>query len=169
MTARQDIITILLDDKMAQLSTDKELAHHLLSKGFPGFENMSASQLRCMVCDAGLELLDGMGVLLHELSLEEPLVVPSTTVADLPLAPVDADPRLALAGEIRRYFQQEASPALVLVMLETLGPLGQTVKAENDFEGLNALDVAHLRRLVPVAFAQRERVRALLQTLEAEQ
>lgn len=169
MTARQDIVDILVEDKLGQLTNDADFARHILASGFPGFINMSASQLRSMVCDAGLESQAGMGLLLHELAQEEPLLTRATrseNVLELPVA--GADPALALAAEIRRYFQNEAQPAMVKVMLETLGPLADTVRAEDGFAQLDALTPAQLRRLIPVSFGLRPRVQALIAALEGQ-
>lgn len=129
---------------------------------------MSASQLRCMVCDAGLDLQNGMGLLLHELAKEEPLIMSSLRPAPKiqTLANSASNPLQALASEIRHYFQNEASPAMVNVMLETLGPLAESMRAENNFKALDTLTATQLRRLIPVSFALREHVRALLLTLE---
>lgn len=169
MTARKRIVDILVEDKLWHLATDQQLARHILTSGFPGFDNMSASQLQCMVCDAGLDLREGMGVLLHDLAEAEPLVVvPTAPPAAMDALPIDgADPLKALAQEIRYFFQNEASsPVLVKVMLETLGPQAASVRAEDDFKGLDNLSASQLRRLVPVSFALRDRVRTLLAQLE---
>lgn len=164
MTARQRIIDILVADKQSQLTSDSDFARHVLTRGFPGFSNMSASQLQCTVCDARLDLREGMGLLLHELAQEELLPTPKSSIADnaMDLPVFSADPRLNLATEIRRYFQHEASPAMVNVMLETLGPLAESMSAEDNFKALNGLSAAQLRRLVPMSLALRDRVRALL-------
>lgn len=169
MTARQDIVDILVEDKLAQLANDADFARHILTSGFAGFINLSASQLRAMVCDAGLESRDGMGLLLHELSQEEPLLTRATrseSILELPVA--GADPVLALAAEIRRYFQNEAQPTMVKVMLETLGPLADSIRAEDGFALLDALTPAQLRRLIPVSFGLRPRVQALIAALEGQ-
>lgn len=170
MTARQDIVNILVEDKLGQLLNEADFARHVLTNGFPGFSQMSASQLRAMVCDAGLEMRDGMGLLLHELSQQEPIFAPGSRPAEVGLAlPIaGADPRLALATEIRRYFQNEATPVMVKVMLETLGPLADTVRAEDDFKALDELTAAQLRRLVPISFALRDSVRTLIAAIEEQ-
>ena len=170
MTARQRIVEILVQDKKNQLASDANFARHVLTSGFPGFANMSASQLRCMVCDAALESNEGMGLLLREMAQEELLsVLPSRPAADiLALSFASADPLQALAAEIRHYFQNEASPAMVKVMLETLGPLAESMRAEDDFKALDTLNAIQLRRLIPVSFALREHVRSLLATLEGQ-
>ena len=166
MTARQRIVDILVQAKLNQLLNDKNLATHILTRGFAGFANLSASQLACMVADAGLDRQEGMGLLLHELAIAEPTAAPAPTAASIP---VDApNPLRQLAGEIRHFFQNEASPALVATMRETLGPLSESVHGGNDYEGLNHLTSLQLRRLVPISFAQRPHIRALLQTLESE-
>ena len=164
MTARQRIVDILVQAKLNQLLNDKNLATHILTRGFAGFANLSVSQLACMVADAGLDRQEGMGLLLHELAIVEPTAAP--TAASIP---IDApNPLRQLAGEIRQFFQHEASPALVGTMRETLGPLSESVHGGNDYEGLNHLTSLQLRRLVPISFAQRPHIRALLQTLESE-
>lgn len=169
-TARQEIVAILVDDKLSQLANDLDFARHVLTRGFPGFSNMSASQLNCMVCDAGLDLREGMGLLLHKLAQSEPLMVRPAILSNDQLfsLPVDGvDPRKALAQEIRYFFQNEASsPVLVQVMLDTLGAQATSVRAEDDFKGLDELTVGQLRRLVPVKLALRERVRDLLSQLD---
>ena len=169
MTARQHIVDILVEDKLGQLTNDADFARHVLSSGFPGFMNMSASQLRCMVCDAGLESLEGMGLLLHELAQEEPLLTPATRSKDgLDLPVAGADPLLALAAEIRRYFQNEAPAPMVKLMTENLGPLGESIRAEDDFKALDTLNATQLRRLTPVTLGVRERVQSLLAALEGQ-
>ena len=166
MTARQRIVDILVQDKLDQLMGDTALATHILTRGFAGFANLSASQLACMVADAGLDRQEGMGLLLHELAIVEPTAAPAPTAASIP---IDApNPLRQLAGEIRQFFQHEASPALVGTMRETLGPLAESVHGGNDYEGLDHLTSLQLRRLVPVSFAQRPHIRALLQILEKQ-
>ena len=77
MTARQRIVDILVQDKLNQLLNDKDLATHILTRGFAGFANLSVSQLACMVADAGLDRQEGMGLLLHELAIVEPTAAPA--------------------------------------------------------------------------------------------
>lgn len=170
MTARQRIVEILVQDKKNQLASDADFARHVLTSGFPGFANMSASQLSCMVRDASLDSQEGVSLLLRELAQDEPLSVspplPASSLLTIPVA--GADPLQALASKIRRYFQKEASPAMVKVMLETLGPLAESMRAEDNFKALDTLNATQLRRLIPVSFALREHVRSLLATLEGQ-
>lgn len=168
LTARQEIVAILVDDKLSQLANDLDFARHVLTRGFPGFSNMSASQLNCMVCDAGLDLHEGMGLLLHKLAHENP-----AKLSTAPLASQfhgqdnNADPLKALAQEIRYFFKNEASsPELVRLMLNTLGPQANSVHGGDDFKGLDTLTAGQLRRLVPVKLAIRERIQMLLSKLE---
>lgn len=170
LSARQKIVGILVDDKLSQLVNDIDFARHVLTSGFAGFSNMSASQLNCLVCDAGLDLREGMELLLHELTQSESLVARSAVLSNgqrLSLPVDNVDLRTALANEIRYFFQNEASPTLVQVMLETLGTQATSVRAEDNFNGLHELTADQLRRLVPVTLAVREHVRDLLARLEA--
>lgn len=131
---------------------------------------MSASQLNCLVCDAGLDLREGMGLLLHELAQSEhlaarPAVLLNDQLLSLPINGVD--PLNALAQEIRYFFKHGASsPELVRLMLDTLGPQAESVHGGDDFKGLDTLTAGQLRRLVPVKLAIQERVRDLLTRLD---
>ena len=170
LTARKKIIALLVEDKMDNFVKNRDLARHALTNGFPGFDNMSVSQLRCMVRDAGLNSCEGMRLLLQELAQKEPIV--GRTVVPLPspifYLPIDStDPLKALAQEIRYFFENDASsPFWVQLMLDTLGTQAEAVRAEDDFKGFDQLTASQLRRLVPVTPARRDRVRDLLAQLE---
>ena len=169
MPARQEIVDILVNDKIRQLASDADFARDMLSRGFPGFINMSASQLRYMVCAAGLESREGMGLLLHELSQEESILTRAPRNQEGITLPVTSvDPLRALSTELRRYFQNEASAPMVKIMLETLGPLSDSVRADDHFKALDELTATQLRRLIPVSLGLRERVRRLLAALEEQ-
>lgn len=67
MTAREEVLDILIDDKVDQLLGDRGFAQSVISNGFPGFSTMSNSELRQMVIDAGLDRRDCMPALLKKL------------------------------------------------------------------------------------------------------
>ena len=156
MNTKQRIIEILVNYKTNQLRSDRVFARRLLTEGFAGFANMNSQQLRTIAGEAGLEFQDDMTLLLHQLLAEEALQNPIPKKIEI------SNPLLALADEIRRYFNEDASPAMVHLMLEKLGRSAKSVEAHDNFKGLDALDASQLRKVTPVSLSLRENVRALL-------
>lgn len=171
-STRETILSMLVEDRMLHAKTKHaDFIRHILANGFVGFNNMSITQLSEYFRDSRFDLEDGADWWLHLMQQEEAAKLPPAP-APVETSPgytvVTTDPKHALAHEIRKFFQNEASPALVKVMIETLGPLASTVTPQTNYEGLNALSTAQLRRLVPVSFALRDNIRHLLSLLEGD-
>ena len=75
MNARQEVLDILIEDKVNQLMGDRDFAVHVITNGFPGLATMDKDELHQMVVDAGLDRREGMPERLAKLAKQR---IPTT-------------------------------------------------------------------------------------------